>query len=251
MIKLKNFVHLRFHLLCSTVNTDIFPMYVYEMCTKFPVQIIVSLICVFIVAYWCSFLSIKNRKQKDELNKNSLYLEQRVQIDELRTAKQELTVRNALLSDKVIELEEKHEALVKKNRNFAQTVQDLENRLLIFPASQAAETIKVEPASHIKSKTPEELGFDALMERNFDAALAYFKAAIIKNPSNSNTYDYMGIAYANKGKYDEAIEACQNAIDCNCEDATAFYVMGLALQKLGYKDKAEECFQIKDIIRKN
>jgi len=209
-----------------------------------------TLVCVFIFSYWYSSMTLKNRKQKHELKRNQLLIEQKAQIEELKIVKQELTARNAFLSNKITDLEEEKEEVVRRNRDLHKTILGVENQTNTGQTSTAPESNKTEQAGSSKSKTVEELGFDALMERNFDMALAYLHEAIKSNPNNSNTYDYMGIAYANKGKYVDAIEVCQKAIDCNCEDATAFYIMGLALQKLGYHERAEECFQIKDIIRK-
>ena len=170
------------------------------------------------------------------------------QIEELIAAKQEVVARNAFLSDKIIDLENENEALKKTNIKLNQKIQDLESQIETVRSKKDPEDIKKEQYNN--SKTVEKLGFEALMERNFDKALECFNEAVKKNPYNSNAYDYIGIAYFNKGEYNEAIEACQTAIDLNCEDATAFYIMGFAYQKLGYQDKADECFQIKDIIRK-
>jgi len=230
------------------MDIDIFLIYLYELCTKYPVHSTISSVCVVGVSCWCTYKISKNRTPKDQINRNHQLIKQQSQIEELKTAKQEIAARNAFLSDKIIDLEEENEEFKKIHIKLNQTIQDLESQTGTVWTPIVLENTKKKRVSNSKSKTLEELGFDALMERNFDKALEYFNEAIKKNPYNSNTHDYIGIAYSNKGKYDEAIEACQTAIDLNCEDATAFYVMGFAYQKLGYQDKADECFQIKDII---
>jgi len=232
------------------MDIDIFLKFIYELCINFPVYTLFSLFCVIIASCWCTYKFMKNKILNDQIEQNKLSFKQKNQIDALKTAQNEVAARNAFLSDRIIDLEEENEELKKLNLQLNKTIQDLENQIETSRMPEVSDNIKTEQVNDLNSKTLEELGFDAMMERNFDKALEYFQKAIQKNPYNSHTYDYMGIAYSNLGNYHEAIEACQNAIDLDCEDATAFYIMGFAYQKLGEHDKANEFFQIKDIIRK-
>ena len=233
------------------MDIDIFFTHLYELCTKFPVHSTISFVGVVVVSCWYTYRKTKNKAlPDDQIKRNQLFMKQLSQIEELIAAKQEVVTRNAFLSEKITEIEDENEEFKIINLRLNQTIHVLERQIETSQKPKVPGNIKKEQVNGSESRTAEELGFDALMEKNFNKALTYFNQAVKINPHNSNTYDYMGIAYTNVSKYDEAIEACQTAIDLNCEDATAFYIMGFAYQKLGFQDKANECFQIRNIISK-
>ena len=84
---------------------------------------------------------------------------------------------------------------------------------------------------------------------NYDEAIACYKKAIKLNPDFVMAYGNLGIAYYSKGNYDKAIACYEKAIELNPDFADAYYNMGTAYQYSGKKDKANECFQKANMIK--
>jgi len=70
------------------------------------------------------------------------------------------------------------------------------------------------------------------------------------NHELAQTYTDIGTEYLNITHYHKAVKYFQKAIEAGIVDPLTYFSMGVAYQKLGNEDKANECFQKYELIRK-
>ena len=99
------------------------------------------------------------------------------------------------------------------------------------------------------------MGSAYYFKRKNDEAIQSFQNAIQLKPNFVQAYCGIGLTYNDAGKYKEAIQSFQKVIDLNPDNANgysaiAYDSMGLVFQKLGNQDKAKECFQKYEMLKR-
>ena len=82
-----------------------------------------------------------------------------------------------------------------------------------------------------------------LKQGQFDAAIAYFKAAIDEGIGIEEAYRELGIAYYRKGGFKEAIDHLQIGFDRDSKDDRAALFLGMALERENMYEQAIEVYQ--------
>lgn len=88
-----------------------------------------------------------------------------------------------------------------------------------------------------------QLGLESLKARNVDEAVRHLEEAANEVPEDYRAFNYLGVAYAQKGLHDRAVGAFLTAAHLQPKVASIRYNLGLAYQADGFRDKAREEFQ--------
>lgn len=91
--------------------------------------------------------------------------------------------------------------------------------------------------------SPLQQGLDFLKAKKLDEAIEALEEATKMSPSDYRAFNYLGIAYAQKGKHNLAIGALQSASHLRPEIASIRYNLGLAYQADGLVDMAKHEFE--------
>jgi tetratricopeptide (TPR) repeat protein len=75
---------------------------------------------------------------------------------------------------------------------------------------------------------------------NMDKAIAAFESVVSQNPTYKDSLTYLGRAYYNKGRYEDAFAILQRAVALNKDDQIAWIALGLTQLRLGQNDKGVE-----------
>ncbi len=73
-----------------------------------------------------------------------------------------------------------------------------------------------------------------------DRAVAALESVVSEDPSYKDSLTYLGRAYYNKGRYQDAFAILQRALAVNKEDEIAWLTLGLTQLRLGENDKGIE-----------
>ncbi len=76
----------------------------------------------------------------------------------------------------------------------------------------------------------------------YNNAIEAYQKAVEINPKNDDPYNNMGIAYDEKGDYNNAMEAYQKVVEINPKDDKAYNNMGIAYYDKGEYDNAIKAF---------
>lgn len=75
---------------------------------------------------------------------------------------------------------------------------------------------------------------------DMDKAVAALETVVSQNPTYKDSLTYLGRAYYNKGRYQDAFAVLQRAVAVNKEDEIAWIALGLTQLRLGQNDKGVE-----------
>lgn len=87
-------------------------------------------------------------------------------------------------------------------------------------------------------------GAEALVERNYEKAYAYFKNSIMANPTFSSSWGNLGILYKLTEQYDLAEKSYNTAIALNKDNLTAYKNLTFVLSKQGENKRVDEIDQM-------
>lgn len=79
--------------------------------------------------------------------------------------------------------------------------------------------------------------------REYDAAIASYRAALAIKPDFEKIHNSLGIAYLRTGRPDEALAAFRDALQCKPEFAPAWYNAGIAFENLKQWRNAADCYE--------
>lgn len=99
--------------------------------------------------------------------------------------------------------------------------------------------------------TPLELGIECLKAHKVDDAIKHFEEATTSFPNDYLGFNYLGIAYAQKGHYNRAIGAFLAAIQLRPNNANLHFNLGLAYKADGLGDQARDQFQQALLVDQN
>ena len=95
-----------------------------------------------------------------------------------------------------------------------------------------------------------EIGKNFLEMENYTQSISYLKQAILLDPENDITYQYLGIAFYKTDKMINALESFERAAELNNEDNLNYYYLGVINDQILENDKAIEYYeQARDIDR--
>jgi tetratricopeptide (TPR) repeat protein len=97
--------------------------------------------------------------------------------------------------------------------------------------SYYAKGMRDEAATELKKAV--EINQDLLEEIDAEHSMA-----LVSTPTNASAFSGLGLAYADKGMYDQAITAYENALRINPDDAELHYNLALAYRGKGLTDRA-------------
>lgn len=92
-------------------------------------------------------------------------------------------------------------------------------------------------------QSPLQKGLECLKANRIDEAIAHLERATAFAPDDYQAFNYLGVAYAQKGLYDRAVGAFQTAVHLRPNVASMHYNLGLAYQADGFPDRAMEEFR--------
>jgi tetratricopeptide (TPR) repeat protein len=75
---------------------------------------------------------------------------------------------------------------------------------------------------------------------DMDRAVAALETVVSQNPTYKDSLTYLGRAYYNKGRYQDAFAVLQRAVAVNKEDEIAWIALGLTQLRLGQNEKGVE-----------
>jgi tetratricopeptide (TPR) repeat protein len=75
---------------------------------------------------------------------------------------------------------------------------------------------------------------------DMDKAIAAFESVVSQDPTYKDSLTYLGRAYYNKGRYQDAFTILQRALAVNKDDEIAWLALGLTQLRLGQNDKGIE-----------
>jgi tetratricopeptide (TPR) repeat protein len=75
---------------------------------------------------------------------------------------------------------------------------------------------------------------------DMDKAAAALETVVSQNPTYKDSLTYLGRAYYNKGRYQDAFAVLQRAVAVNKEDEIAWIALGLTQLRLGQNEKGVE-----------
>jgi tetratricopeptide (TPR) repeat protein len=84
-----------------------------------------------------------------------------------------------------------------------------------------------------------EQGLAAFKSGDYDTAISLLEAATREEPENYRAFNYLGAAYAGKGKYNAAIGAFKSAEQINPGVVSIHYNLGQAYEAAGVPAEAE------------
>ena len=93
------------------------------------------------------------------------------------------------------------------------------------------------------AETPLQLGLESLKAQKLDEAIKHLEEATAQFPEDHQGFNYLGVAYAQKGLANRAIGAFQTAIQIRDNIPSIHYNLGLAYQAERFPDKAREEFK--------
>jgi tetratricopeptide (TPR) repeat protein len=82
----------------------------------------------------------------------------------------------------------------------------------------------------------------AILEDNFQGAIAHFQRAIVHNPKDGASYNDWALCMVELGKIDEALRIFDKGIEAEPDFATIYHNKGWLLNKLGRYSEAIGCF---------
>lgn len=88
-----------------------------------------------------------------------------------------------------------------------------------------------------------QLGLECLKARKLDDAVRHLEDATTQQPENHQAFNFLGVAYAQKGLYNRAVGAFLTAIQIQPNVASLHYNLGVTYQSQGLKDQAVQEFQ--------
>ena len=83
-----------------------------------------------------------------------------------------------------------------------------------------------------------QLGLECLKARKLDDAVQHLEEATAEQPENYQAFNFLGVAYAQKGLHNRAVGAFLTAIQIQPSVASIHYNLGVAYQSDGSKDMA-------------
>ena len=92
-------------------------------------------------------------------------------------------------------------------------------------------------------QTPLELGLECLKAQKIDEAIEHLEKATVRFPQDHRAFNYLGVAYAQKGLFDRAVAALQAAVRLRADSPSIHYNLGLAYQADGFPDRARDEFE--------
>ena len=82
-------------------------------------------------------------------------------------------------------------------------------------------------------------GFNALKSNRLDDAIAAISQALQQQPRNAKARELLGIAYSQKGMFQEAVEEFRRAISIAPSSASTHFNLGMTYEKMGRSDLAK------------
>jgi Tfp pilus assembly protein PilF len=79
--------------------------------------------------------------------------------------------------------------------------------------------------------------------REYDAAVASYRAALAIRPDFDKIHNSLGVVYLRTARFEEAIASFRNALESNPEFAPAWFNAGIAFEHLKQWRNAADCFQ--------
>lgn len=95
----------------------------------------------------------------------------------------------------------------------------------------------------MEKPTSLDIGVELLKARKTDEAIQHFEEATNFHPGDYRGFNYLGIAYAQKGMYDRAVAAFLGALRLRSDIPSIHFNLGLAYKADCIMDKAREQFQ--------
>lgn len=86
-------------------------------------------------------------------------------------------------------------------------------------------------------------GFAALQRGDIAAAIAYLESAVQQTPDEYHAYAYLGAAYGQAGRHQEAVRVLTRAVELDPANAQARYNLGIALESAGWPYESLTAFQ--------
>jgi len=106
------------------------------------------------------------------------------------------------------------------------------------PDFAAVEPEILDPAERAMS-----LGRQCFRQEDWEGAAEHFKGAIESKPDSCEAHAYLGVAYYQKGLYDEAIRELENAIELGARTPVAYNNLALAYLANGQKHEAADAWR--------
>jgi tetratricopeptide (TPR) repeat protein len=86
-------------------------------------------------------------------------------------------------------------------------------------------------------------GLECLKQGKVDEAIGHLERATAVSPRDYRGFNYLGVAYAQKGRYNLAVGALQAALQLRSDIPSIHYNLGLALEKDGCPAVARDHFE--------
>jgi tetratricopeptide (TPR) repeat protein len=109
--------------------------------------------------------------------------------------------------------------------------------LVPLPTHAAGNSDAVSPAAQ---NLDYQAGMEAIQVSDWDRAIANLNVALVALPTNADLQNWLGFAYRNTGKYDEALEHFRAALDLDPAHRRANEYAGETYLLKGNKTKARE-----------
>jgi tetratricopeptide (TPR) repeat protein len=97
--------------------------------------------------------------------------------------------------------------------------------------------------SNVTDQSPLQQGLECLKDRKVEEAIQHLERATAYYPNDYQAFNYLGVAYAQKGFYDRAVGAFQTAVHLRADVPSIHYNLGLAYQADGFLGRAREQFE--------
>lgn len=88
-----------------------------------------------------------------------------------------------------------------------------------------------------------QLGTECLKSGKIDEAIQYLEKATMEFPQDYRGFNFLGIAYAQKGLHNRAIGSLEVAKKLHPRSASIHFNLGLAYHADGFSDRAKEHFE--------
>ena len=85
-----------------------------------------------------------------------------------------------------------------------------------------------------------QAGLEAIQVSDWDRAIAKLNVALVAEPTNADLENWLGYAYRNKARYDEAVSHYRAALELNPKHRGAHEYLGETYLLTGNKAKARE-----------